>query len=203
MENKYYIYIYMYNYDEPIKIPLEDYGIFEQLIYKSIMYINKDNILKNIHPNVITIVRFILAVLSIYLYHKYETTIFGIFVIFFYLLNIFLDYLDGYVARSYVKCTFLGDILDHIFDWTVFFLLYDIIKNKTKLNNILLSINLLLLAGYFGTHQMIYNKSNKINEILDLTKLVVLFDKKYYIYFSDVTFYLHLLVLFIYKNLMN
>lgn len=193
----------MYNYDEPIKIPLDNYSIFENLIYKSIRYINKNNIFKNIHPNVITIFRFILAILSIYLYHKYETLISGIFVIFCYLLNIFLDYLDGYIARSYDKCSVLGDILDHIFDWTLFYLLYKIIKNKTSVNNILLFINLIFLAGYFGFHQMIYNKSNKINEILDLTKILVIFDKKFYIYFSDVTLYLHLLVLFIYKNLIN
>lgn len=193
----------MYNYDEPIKIPLDNYSIFEKLIYKSIMYINKNNIFKNIHPNVITIFRFILAILSIYLYHKYETLISGIFLIFCYLLNIFLDYLDGYIARSYDKCSVLGDILDHIFDWTLFYLLYKIIKNKTLVNNILLFINLIFLAGYFGFHQMIYNKSNKINEILDLTKILVIFDKKFYIYFSDVTLYLHLLVLFIYKNLIN
>ena len=193
----------MYNFNQPIKIPLEDYSFFENLIYKSIISINKNNIFKNINPNDITIFRFILAILSIYLYYRYEKLSFGIFIIFSYLLNIYLDYLDGYVARSYDKCSILGDILDHIFDWILFFSLYYIIKNKTIFNNILLLINLIFLIGYFGSHQMTYNKSNKINEILDLTKMLVIFDKKFYIYFSDITFYLHLLILFIYKNLMN
>jgi phosphatidylglycerophosphate synthase len=196
------MYIYMYNYKKPIKLPLENYSIFENLIYKSIIYINKDGIFRNIHPNIITILRFIIALSSIYLYNRYKTKGFGILLIFAYLLNIFLDYLDGYIARSYDKCTVLGDILDHIFDWTLFFLLYILINNKTRLNNILLFINLILLAGYFGSHQNIYNKSNKINEILDLTKLLVIFDDKFYTYFSDVVFYLHLIILFIYKNLM-
>jgi phosphatidylglycerophosphate synthase len=185
-----------------IKIPIDEYNIIEQTIYKIIQIINKNNIFKNIHPNTITIFRFVLVVIAVYFYYYNKTITLGIIVIFCYLLNIFLDYLDGYVARCYNKSTILGDILDHVFDWILFFLLYYIIDNKDIFNNILIIINLILLGGYFGSHQKKYNNSNDINEILDLTKRLVFFNDKFYSYFSDVTFYLHLIILFIYKNLL-
>lgn len=189
-------------YIEPIKIPLDKYSIIEQSIYKLIMYIDKKNLLKNIHPNIITIFRFILAVMSIFLYKRNNSIIYGIAIIFSYLLNIFLDYVDGYIARKYDKCTVLGDILDHVFDWILFYLMYSIINNKSRTNNILLIIHLILVAGYFGSHQVIHNSTNKINEILDLTKWMVIFKPEFYLLFSDVSIYFHLIVLFIYKNLL-
>ena len=47
-------------YDEAIKIPFDKLGPFEKIIYNIIISINKNNCLKNIEPNTITIFRFLL-----------------------------------------------------------------------------------------------------------------------------------------------
>jgi phosphatidylserine synthase len=187
--------------EEPLKIPYERHSICEKIVYYIIEKIDEHNLFKNIHPNIITITRILFVLISFYLYNKKS---YGVLLIIAFFMNMFLDYLDGYVARKYNKITVAGDILDHVSDWITFLLFYISIKRKTLNNNILLFIHLLFVLSYLGTYQKIYNdinNKNSINESIDIITKLSIFNEDFHLFFSDITLYIHLILLFIYKNL--
>jgi hypothetical protein len=185
-----------------LKIPLENYSRLEKKLFY--LFENFENDISNItiHPNIITIFRFSFFSFFYYLYYNNRTTLFGLLLAFAYFINIILDYLDGHIARKYDKVTVLGDILDHTFDILGFIMFYTIINNKTILNNILIIVNLLLVLSMFAYQQKICNPTNEIKESLDLLKFLCFNNSDIYKEFSLLYLAIHLIVLFIYKNLL-
>lgn len=188
---------------EPLKIPYDSHSICERAVYSVIIKLDNKYNFKNVHPNIITLFRILFYLLALYLYNKYKTFSSKLLLILSVLVTLFLDYLDGYVARKYNKCTVFGDILDHVSDWIVHISLYIIIKNKTKLNNFLILLHVLLVISYMGAYQLIYKESVQETETesLDFAKCLVIFNKNFHLLFSDVTLYLHFIILFIFKNI--
>lgn len=87
---------------------------------------------ENMEPNVITVINIIPSILSLYYLYKDEYILFFIFLI----IRLFLDCLDGHVARKYNKTTDFGADLDHYTDMIFFILL--IILLTYRLNIIIL-----------------------------------------------------------------
>jgi phosphatidylglycerophosphate synthase len=69
----------------------------------------------SISPNNVTIFRSILALIGVYCLYKGDLEIWFIL----YLINYFLDCVDGIQARKYKRTSKLGDILDHVSDITI------------------------------------------------------------------------------------
>lgn len=100
---------------------------------------------KNMNPNIITLLNIIPSVLSIYFLYKNELILFFIFLI----IRIFLDCLDGHVARKYNKVTHLGQMLDKYTD-IIFYLvlLLVILRNYNLSIKICISILFIGIIGF-------------------------------------------------------
>lgn len=190
---------------EALKYSKELHSPIDLIIYS--LFTSIDNTINlNITPNYVTILRFSLFILAFlnYQYNYTNDNNLNILILSLsYLVNIILDYFDGYIARKYDKVTVLGDILDHLFDILGVIIMLYCIKDKTIVDNIFIIIHLYFLLGKFGYEQKIYNDSDNINETLDVLKLLVIENRFFdYIYrnMSVFLFGLHLVILFIYKN---
>ena len=102
---------------------------------------------KDIHPNVITIVNFILGILLIYYLYitKFDIPIDDmIIVVILFILRAILDGLDGTVARMYNKTSKIGEKLDEWSDIIFFAGLILIIYNESKIYSLLILLPFLI-----------------------------------------------------------
>lgn len=173
-----------------------------------------------ITPNMITIFRFILSILIVYILYATNDII---FVSIGTLICVYLDNLDGYLARNTKQVSYLGDILDHISDIflynsLLFYIIYsnmntfgdsnlsDFYESKKITIFIIILIILYLSLVSLGLTQKKYNltKPESPKETLDLLNLIHPFeikDMSWVKYFGDITVYLTtLLVIIIIKN---
>jgi phosphatidylglycerophosphate synthase len=123
-------------------------------------------------PNHITTISLLFGLLS--LYHLYNKQVLP-FSIYFYISYLF-DCMDGHFARKYNMVTKLGDIYDHIKDWSiivgivlVIYYKYGIKFNKYLIIYLILIILLFLsMVSHLGCQERIYNKPE--SHTLEITK---------------------------------
>lgn len=149
--------------------------------YISLSILNKTNIFKNIHPNIITLLGFILnfIIYESIIQEEYN------YLIIFLLGRWFADALDGNIARKYKKTSSIGNALDSISDWIMYlgmmYLICKIYEIDTKYLIIFYITLLTLNICYFNTFNKnkkeINNKDNsilsKINIFLSDNSIVV------------------------------
>jgi phosphatidylglycerophosphate synthase len=131
----------------------------------------------NFNPNDITTLSLIFGILSVILLYKNKPVL---SVACFFISYIF-DCADGYYARKYRMCTKLGDLYDHIKDWTVNitygYILFT--RNRHKLPTygwIIVLFVLLILLGmqslYFGAQEKYYDKLDQVPSLAWLGKMI-------------------------------
>jgi len=94
----------------------------------------------NVHPNTITMCNNLVVtpVLFYYLYYDYY-----LFTIFLVWVRAYLDGLDGYIARTYEKCSKEGEIYDHFSDC-----LYSGVMTTTLMSKVVFLQPLSIPVGY-------------------------------------------------------
>ncbi len=118
----------------------------DRLFYYSIEYISDTVFNLNITPNIITLVGFILALISAYF--LYEKKI--IYCIIFWIISYYLDLLDGYIARKYNQGSVFGGWFDHISD-IIKLLAYLYVLIIHKKFNLIYIIIILTILGITNT----------------------------------------------------
>lgn len=129
------------------------------------------------NPNDITTLSLIFGILSLLFLYKSKP----ILAVACYFISYMFDCADGYYARKYRMCTKLGDLYDHIKDWTVNitygYILFT--RNRHKLSTygwILVVLLFLFLLGmqalYFGAQERYYGKLEQVPSLAWLGKLI-------------------------------
>lgn len=130
------------------KLENKDEGIIDVVIRPPAELLADYSYSAGFTPNQITIFRTLLSFVGVYFLYKGD---FGLW-IFLYLLNYFLDCVDGIQARKYKQVSKLGDTLDHLSDAVVFISAMAVIIIKYKLfsNKIATFLTLLVLFLFFA-----------------------------------------------------
>jgi hypothetical protein len=142
---------------------MEKYNIDDNLTKLLLDIPLVDNILKDIHPNVITIIGLISVLLLNHIYFNNDLSIYktnqNIAILLF--VKYITDVLDGGMARKYNKMSKLGNFLDTLADNTfTYFMLYYLL-NKFNLPNYY-SIYIFLVIIVFTNHFDLLSSHNSL-----------------------------------------
>ena len=126
---------------------------------------------KCITPDMLTVISFLLAIVSAFFYYysgKNFPFLFLLFALVFLMLSSFLDALDGALARVRRNSTLRGDFLDHVFDrYADIFLFGGIIFGGYTTYQIgFLAVIGVLLTSIFGTRAQALGLSREYRGIL-------------------------------------
>lgn len=171
-----------YKISKPRKLPTNQEGPIDNLIYIIVEYIDPYFYKLKFTPNMITTLSLICGIISIYyLFYNFKKL-----AIFFYFLSYLFDCSDGYYARKYNMVTQFGDYYDHVKDIIIFILLIFVLLSNNKFFFNYLFCNLLIIllfsifmTGYFGCAEKIYDSEE--SESLSWTKFLC--PNSNYIYF--------------------
>lgn len=155
---------------------------------------------KNIHPNVVTIIGLLINMTFLYIRKDYKFIFY-----LFNILRIICDNLDGMIARTYKKTSYIGGLLDTLSDLThIGVISYIIFKDVFDFNYfysfISMSILMCIMVFYMyninalSNHSNLYDRKNYL--IIDYipifisqnTYLSVLFLNIFFIFFNYIYF---------------
>jgi len=173
--------------DNGHKLPYQYMGFIDEFIARFITHLAEPLHNLGITPNMVTIFGIIIRLYSIYLFTHGKCY----FAVILYFIGYVLDCLDGYMARKYDQMSKIGDVLDHLGDLTIIFILILFILQgleKKRISLLVLYIfTVIILFLEMGYQEQYYSclNSNPINDFLlhsepfytkkDLSKVPLLF----------------------------